>query len=388
MVENVRTIAWTGDALRIIDQTVLPGRLEYLDLRDVDALVSAIQRLAVRGAPALGAAGAYGVVLAMLQGARNGWDDQAVAAAIEQVRAARPTAVNLAVGVDRVAPLVADGLEAVLGEAGAIVAEDVAGNRAMGAHGADWIQTRFAAAETPTTASTTTSTTTPTTGSRPLRVLTHCNAGALATALGVVRELHDRGLVEMVYVDETRPLLQGARLTAWELGRAGIPHRVQVDGAAASTICRGLVDVAIIGADRIAANGDTANKIGSLGVALACADAGIPFVVAAPWSTVDLTLASGADIPIEQRAEDEVLVLAGTRTSPADSRGFNPAFDVTPARLVTALVTETAVLEVSAGKTPGALAAALSTGGSTGGSTARSASGSVGGSTTAPTVAG
>jgi methylthioribose-1-phosphate isomerase len=346
--ESIRTIAWTGEALRIIDQTALPGRLEYLELRDVDALVSAIRRLAVRGAPALGAAGAYGVALVMLQGAREGWDQAAVAAAVERVRTARPTAVNLAVGVDRVAPLMAEGVVAVRAEADAIVAEDVAGNRAMGVHGADWIQARLLSGARPPGAGSSGA------ESRGLRVLTHCNAGALATtqwgtALGVVRELHARGLIEMAYVNETRPLLQGARLTAWELDLLGIPHRVQVDGAAASTICRGLVDVAIIGADRIAANGDTANKIGSLAVALACADAGVPFVVAAPWTTVDLTIPSGADIPIEQRAEDEVVCWEGARLSPAGSRGYNPAFDVTPARLVTALVTETAVLEVSAG---------------------------------------
>jgi len=355
MAGNERTIAWTGDALRIIDQTALPGRLEYLDLRDVGELVCAIQGLAVRGAPALGAAGAYGVALAMCQGARQGWDEHAVAAAVDQVRTARPTAVNLAAAVDRVVPLMAAGVAAVVAEADAIAAEDVAANRAMGARGADWLQTRLLTS----TASSPSSSPAPA-GVEPrrrLRLLTHCNAGALATtewgtALGVVRELHSRGLVEVVYINETRPLLQGARLTAWELARAGIPHRVQVDGAAASTICRGLVDVAIIGADRIAANGDTANKIGSLGIALACADAGIPFVVAAPWTTIDLALRSGAEIPIEQRAEDEVLGWAGTRTSPEGSRGFNPAFDVTPARLVTALVTETAVFEVSAGRTP------------------------------------
>ncbi|HZB28996.1 MAG TPA: s-methyl-5-thioribose-1-phosphate isomerase [Streptosporangiaceae bacterium] len=382
MVGNVRTIAWTGDALRIVDQTALPGRLAYLDLRDVGELVAAIQGLAVRGAPALGAAGAYGVAMAMLQGAREGWDERAVTTAIDQVRTARPTAVNLAAAVDRVAGLMAAGVAAVVAEADAIVAEDVAANHAMGARGADWLQARLltsaasspaptASASAPVAAQGAAPAQVPApvpaslagAGTRPgLRLLTHCNTGTLATtdwgtALGVIRELHARGLVEMVYVDETRPLLQGARLTAWELARAGIPHRVQVDGAAASTICRGLVDAAIIGADRIAANGDTANKIGSLGVALACADAGIPFLVAAPWTTVDLSLRSGGEIPIEQRAEDEVLGWAGTRTSPEDSRGFNPAFDITPARLVTALVTETAVLEVSAGRTPAAVAA-------------------------------
>jgi methylthioribose-1-phosphate isomerase len=393
MAGNVRTIAWTGDALRIIDQTALPGRLEYLDLRDVGELVAAIKGLSVRGAPALGAAGAYGVALAMLQGAREGWDERAVASAIDQVRTARPTAVNLAVAVERVAALMADGVAAVVAEADAIVAEDVTAGRAMGARGADWLGARLltSAASSPGPASAASASvaaraaaqaaaqTAPQVGTqaeaspagaeprRGLRLLTHCNAGALATtewgtALGVIRELHARGMVEMVYVNETRPLLQGARLTAWELARAGIPHRVQVDGAAASTICRGLVDAAIIGADRIAANGDTANKIGSLGVALACADAGIPFIVVAPWTTIDLSLRSGAEIPIEQRAEEEVLGWAGTRTSPEDSGGFNPAFDVTPARLVTALVTETAVLEVSAGRTPADAAATAAAG--------------------------
>jgi methylthioribose-1-phosphate isomerase len=345
---NVQAVAWAGDALRIVDQTALPDRLEFLDLRDVDDVVAAIQRLAVRGAPALGAAGAYGVAVALLQGGREGWSDAAVDAAIARIRTARPTAVNLAAGVDRVAPLAVKGVKAVLAEADSLLAEDERGNRAMGAYGADWICARLAMAERA--------------GGRPLRVLTHCNTGALATTgwgtgLGVVRELHARGLIEMVYVDETRPLLQGTRLTAWELAQDGVPHRVQVDGAAAGTICGGLADVAIIGADRIAANGDVANKVGSLGVALACADADIPFVVAAPWTTIDLTVPSGADIHIEERAEDEVLRWGEAVISPAESHGFNPAFDVTPARLVTALVTEVGVLEIAAGQTPAASAA-------------------------------
>src|SRR5262245_7103675 len=185
---DVQAVAWTGDALRIVDQTVLPGRLEFLDLRDVDGLVAAIQRLAVRGAPALGAVGAYGVAVAMLQGARDGWDDRALAAAIARIRAARPTAVNLAAGVDRVAALTVGGVKAVLAEADSVLAEDEAGNHAMGAHGADWLCARLASSERGP--------------DRPLRILTHCNTGALATtgwgtALGVVRELHARGLIEM-----------------------------------------------------------------------------------------------------------------------------------------------------------------------------------------------
>ncbi|WP_121437914.1 S-methyl-5-thioribose-1-phosphate isomerase [Actinomadura pelletieri] len=337
MSDDARTIEWTVDGLRLLDQTVLPHRVEYLTVQDVDALVDAIRRLVVRGAPALGVAGGFGVAIAVRQAARDGWDDARRDAAIARVRAARPTAVNLAAGVDRVLPFVAAGEDAVVAEAQAILDEDVRGNHAIGAFGADWILDRV--------------------GDRPLRVLTHCNAGALATAgwgtaLGVVRELHGRGRVELVYADETRPLLQGARLTAWELDRAGIPCVVQTDAAAPSTILRGLVDVAVIGADRVAANGDTANKIGSVGVALACATAGIPLVVAAPWSTVDLSVPDGNGVPIEERPAEEVLTWSGARTAPAGVRGFNPAFDVTPARLVTALVTETGVLEVSAGTTP------------------------------------
>jgi methylthioribose-1-phosphate isomerase len=331
-------VSWTGDALRLIDQTVLPGRLEYLEVREVDVLVDAIRRLVVRGAPALGVTGAYGVAVAMLQAEREGWDRAALEAAVDRIRTARPTAVNLAGGVDRVRPLVDAGFAAVTAEAERVLREDVAANRAIGVHGADWIAARVSR--------------------RPLRVLTHCNAGSLATAgwgtaLGVVRELHARGLLEMVYADETRPLLQGSRLTAWELAHDGIPHRVQADAAAASTILRGLVDVAVVGADRIAVNGDVANKIGTVGVALACADAGIPFVVAAPWGTVDPDTATGEGIPIELRDGGEVLEWEGTRTAPAGSPGFNPAFDVTPARLVAALVTETGVLEPARGRTPG-----------------------------------
>jgi methylthioribose-1-phosphate isomerase len=336
--EPLRPIEWSGSSIRVIDQTVLPGQLVFVSLERVDEIVDAIVRLAVRGAPQLGAVGALGVVVAMDQGAREGWSPEQLDAAVLAIRDARPTAVNLAWGVDRVHPLMAQGRDAVLAAALEIVAQDSEVNHAIGRHGADWIQARVPGR---------------------VRVLTHCNTGALATtdwgtALGIIRELYVRGALEIVYADETRPLLQGARLTAWELAQAGIPHFVQADGAAASTILRGLVDVAIIGADRIAANGDTANKIGSLGVALACADKGIPFMVAAPESTVDVATASGDDIHIEMRSGDEVTTFAGVRVAPEASPGFNPAFDVTPARLITALVTEDGVLAVSAGQSPGA----------------------------------
>jgi methylthioribose-1-phosphate isomerase len=321
-------------AVRLLDQTQLPGTTTDRVLDTTDGLVTAIAELAVRGAPALGVAGALGVVLAMDEGEREGWDDSRVQAAVDRVRHARPTAVNLAWGVDQVRPLMDRGRDAVLVAARRVATDDEAANRELSRLGADWLLARV---------------------DRPrLRVLTHCNTGSLATsawgtALGVIRELHARDRLELVYVDETRPLLQGSRLTAFELAAEGIPHRVQADGAAASTILRGLVDLAVVGADRITANGDAANKIGTLGVALACRDADIPFMVAAPWSTVDLSMADGSHIEIEERPGEEVTVLGGVRLAPEGSPGFNPAFDVTPARLVDAVATERGVAEPRTG---------------------------------------
>ncbi len=328
-------------AVRLLDQTLLPLDTRFRIIEHTDDLVAAISELAVRGAPALGVAGALGVVLAMDEGAREGWDDVTVQAAVDRVRHARPTAVNLAWGVDEVRPLMASGRAVVLDAARRVAREDEAANRELSRLGADWLLERI---------------------ERPrLRVITHCNAGFLATsawgtALGVVRELHARDRIELVYADETRPLLQGARLTAFELAAEGIPHVVQTDSAAASTILRGLVDFAVVGADRIAANGDTANKVGTLGVALACRDAGIPFLVAAPWSTVDLSMPDGSGIEIEQRPGTEVTQWAGARMVPEGTTGFNPAFDVTPARLVDAVTTERGVAEPRTGRSPGDLA--------------------------------
>ena len=346
---SLHAIVWDdtsgGDgrgAVRLLDQTLLPGTTQYRVVDTTAALVTAIRELAVRGAPALGVAGAMGVVLAMDEGEREGWDEAGVEAAVERVRSARPTAVNLAWGVDRVRPLMVRGRDAVLAAAREVATEDEAANRELSRLGADWLLARI---------------------DRPrLRVITHCNTGSLATAgwgtaLGVVRELHERGRLEFVYADETRPLLQGARLTAYELAADGIPHAVQVDGAAASTILRGLVDCALVGSDRVAANGDVANKVGTLGVALACREAGIPFMVAAPWSTVDVSTPDGAAIEIEERPGEEVTAYGGVRTAPADSPGFNPAFDVTPARFVDAVATERGVLEPATGRTPAGLVA-------------------------------
>jgi methylthioribose-1-phosphate isomerase len=329
----VRAIDWLdipAPAIRLIDQTLLPDIERYVDVTTVDVLVEAIGGLVVRGAPALGSAGALGVALAMVQAVDESWDPARLEKEIDRIRDARPTAVNLAWGVNQVRGSMPAGAAEVLRLALLVLAEDEAANQELSRRGADWVLAHV--------------------DNRQVRVITHCNTGALATsgwgtAYGIIHELHDRGRLGLVYADETRPLLQGARLTSWELLQDGIEHVVQADGAAASTILRGLVDVAIIGADRIAANGDTANKVGSVGLALACQRAGIPFVVAAPSSTVDLSIARGEDIVIEERSEDEVLGFAGRRTTPAGARGFNPAFDVTPHDLISAVVTEQGVAE-------------------------------------------
>ncbi|MBC7299155.1 MAG: S-methyl-5-thioribose-1-phosphate isomerase, partial [Demequina sp.] len=260
---------------------------------------------------------------------------------VQRIRDARPTAINLAWGVDQVRGAMPHGVSEVLRLAHELVAEDTEANRTLSRVGADWILKR--------------------TGLDHVRVITHCNTGALATtawgtAYGIIHELHDRGNLGLVYADETRPLLQGARLTSWELQQDGIAHVVQADGAASSTILRGLVDVAIIGADRITANGDAANKIGSVALALACARAGIPFIVAAPSSTVDLSTKRGEDIVIEERPSDEVVNFNGHRSAPEGVMGFNPAFDVTPHDLITAIVTERGVVEPAAHPDPELLA--------------------------------
>ncbi|MEV6623349.1 S-methyl-5-thioribose-1-phosphate isomerase [Amycolatopsis sp. NPDC051106] len=313
-----RTIDWAGDAVVVIDQTALPAEYRLLHLRTVGELVDAIKRLAVRGAPALGAAGALGVALA----ART---SENVEADAELIATARPTAVNLAWGVRRAMAKLHQGADAVLDEALALLAEDEELNKAASEHAAEVVLAECAR--------------------RPLRLLSHCNAGRLATvgwgsALGVVWHLHARGLVEEVLVDETRPLLQGARLTAWELAQENVPYRVQPDGAAAAAMARGMVDCVLVGADRIAANGDVANKIGTYGLAIAAKHHGVPFVVVAPSSTVDKTLASGAGIAIEERDARELTEYAGVAITPPDAQVFNPAFDVTPHELVTAVVTE------------------------------------------------
>jgi S-methyl-5-thioribose-1-phosphate isomerase len=330
----VRTIDWRDGRVVIVDQTLLPAELRTLELTSVDDLVNAIARLAIRGAPALGAAGALGVVLAVDQADREGWDDGRLADELARVRAARPTAVNLSWGIDRAAARLAQGRQAALQEALAVLDGDVTANRSIGERGADLLVELLAGKSAATQA---------------FRLHTHCNTGSLATvdlgtALGVVRVLHQRRRLGRVYVDETRPLLQGSRLTAWELDRLGIDYRVVVDGAGATVIARGLVDAVVVGADRVAANGDVVNKVGTYPLALACARAGVPFVVAAPESTIDEATPTGSDVEIETRADAEVLEWSGVRVAPAGARALNLAFDVTPADLVTAIVTEVRVI--------------------------------------------
>jgi methylthioribose-1-phosphate isomerase len=296
-----------------VDQRLLPHELKRVEATSVAGVVDAIATLAVRGAPCIGIFGAYGVALARELCTTA---DDFVAAA-HAIREARPTAVNLAWAVDRT---VKAGAGNELAEARAIHEEQKAVDTAIARFGAELIAPGDA-------------------------VLTHCNTGPLATAgfgtaLGVIIAAHAAGKRVHAYVDETRPLLQGARLTTFELAQAGVPYTLIVDGAAAATMRAKNVHAVFVGADRIATNGDTANKIGTYGVAIAAAHHGIPFYVAAPRSTIDFSLASGEDIVIEERAADEVRGFGDKRAAPEDARAYNPAFDVTPGRLIAGIVTE------------------------------------------------
>ena len=332
-MDVIEPVRWSHDGagVRILDQRELPAREVHRDLRTVDDVFHAIHSLAVRGAPAIGIAAAMGATLAIdprttdLATAR-----EELARACERLGSARPTAVNLRWALDRMrraarahASSVDSLREALRAEAGGILDEDRAMCRAIGVHGAPLIPDGA-------------------------RIITHCNAGALATggigtALAAIYVAVEQGKHVEVFADETRPLLQGSRLTAWELTRAGIPTTVLVDGAAASLMQRGDIDLCIVGADRIARNGDAANKIGTLGLAIAAKHHGIPFYVAAPSSTFDPSIGTGADIPIEQRSADEVRCGFGQPTAPADASIYNPAFDVTPAVLISAIVSDRAV---------------------------------------------
>jgi len=321
----MRTVELRKDGVYLIDQTLLPTRLKFIRCRTVEDVARAIEQMKVRGAPAIGVAGAMGIALAAIRS--RGRSRTEILAdlekAAERLRRTRPTAVSLFSAVERVLTACREAenvREAAVREANRIAEEDVERNRRIGENGEKLIPD----------------------GST---VLTHCNAGALATvdygtALGVIRACVERGKRVSVIATETRPLLQGARLTAWELRKEGIPVRVIVDSAAGYAMARGEVDVVIVGADRIAANGDTANKVGTYTISVLAKENGIPFYVAAPSDTFDFRIRSGKEIPIEERSPDEIARFGHLRILPDGVEAWNPAFDVTPAKNITAFITE------------------------------------------------
>lgn len=318
--DRIRAVQWNGDHLRLLDQRRLPMEECWIDCRDAEQVTQAIRDLAVRGAPAIGIAAAWGVAMAAQQGA-------ALESALAMLRAARPTAVNLMWALDRMKKRIAAGADAdaLVREAQAIQGEDLAANRHMGELGASLIA--------------------PGSG-----VITHCNTGSLATAgygtaLGVIRAGVAAGRIDRVYAGETRPWQQGARLTMWELVRDGIPAQLIADSAAAHLMKSGAVQWVIVGADRIAANGDTANKIGTYQLAIAAKYHGVKFMVVAPSSTVDMATGTGEEIEIELRDPAELLSTAGQRTVIEGAQAWNPVFDVAPAELIDAIVTERGVIE-------------------------------------------
>jgi methylthioribose-1-phosphate isomerase len=327
------TIRWEGDAVVLIDQRVLPTEETYLHCRDARSVAEAIKDMVVRGAPAIGVTAAMGIALGMKQSGAS--DTAGARKAMEELTnlmaSTRPTAVNLFWAIERMKKrfeeLVSDGVEAIAAglerEAQAICVEDIEINRKMGAHGASLIPDGA-------------------------RILTHCNAGALATAgygtaLGVIRACVEAGKKIEVFADETRPFLQGARLTTWELLKDEIPVTLITDNMSGHFMARGRIDVVVLGSDRIAANGDVVNKIGTYSVAVLAKEHRIPFYAVAPTSTFDLSMASGRDIPIEERNEAEVTHVQGVRIAPEGVRVENPAFDVTPNRFVSAIVCENGV---------------------------------------------
>lgn len=327
---TVQAIRWDDDKLQLLDQRILPQKTVYLAYDDVNVVAEAIRDMVVRGAPAIGITAAYGIVLA----ARARFAESAsdwktlIEADLQTLAQSRPTAVNLFWAIEHMRELIAmvsgDPETVLLAEAKKIHEEDIAACRRMGELGAALIE-------------------------KPCAILTHCNAGALATggygtALGVVRAGFASGKITHVYADETRPWMQGARLTAWEMVQENIPVTLQAEGAAAHLMKQGKIDWVIVGSDRIAANGDVANKIGTYGLAVLARHHGVKFMVAAPASTVDMNIIHGDDIPIEQRAPEEVLSLAGQSIAAAGAGAWNPAFDVTPAALVDAIVTERGVV--------------------------------------------
>jgi methylthioribose-1-phosphate isomerase len=324
------SLKWMGDHLVMIDQRILPGEVKYLDYTDYKAVAEAIQIMVVRGAPAIGAAAAYGMALAALS-VKSGSVEQTVSVLEEAGRvliAARPTAVNLPWAVKRILARVHQSSvtnrealqQLVVDEAEAIFREDLAANIQIGLNGLAVVPQNATA-------------------------IHHCNTGALATtgygtALGVIRTAHEHGKNIFAYVDETRPRLQGARLTSWELKNLGVPHKIIVDGAAAHVMRTKGVDLCLVGCDRVAANGDTANKIGTFHLSLAAYAMGVRFYIVGPTSTIDLDIPDGDHIPVEERGADEVTHVEGNAIAPAGVEVFNPAFDVTPNRYITGIITE------------------------------------------------
>ena len=328
---GVQAIRWDTDKLLLLDQRILPDKEEYISYVDVNAVADAIRNMVVRGAPAIGITAAYGVVLAArarFNASLSDWKQQ-IESDLETLSLSRPTAVNLFWAIERMRRVINDISNempepVLLAEAKRIHEEDIQACHRMGELGAALIE-------------------------KPCAILTHCNAGALATggfgtALGVVRAGYSAGKIHHVYADETRPWMQGARLTAWEMVQEKIPVTLQAEGAAGHLMKQGKIDWVIVGSDRIAANGDVANKIGTYNLAVLARHHGVKFMVVAPTTTVDMNIASGDDIPIEQRSADEVLSLAGNRIAAAGAEAWNPAFDVTPAELVDAIVTEKGVV--------------------------------------------
>jgi methylthioribose-1-phosphate isomerase len=327
-MSEISPIRWKGSCLELLDQRRLPQEEFWLRLDDVHAVAQAITDMVVRGAPAIGVTAAYGAVLAARHHQQTSADDWRTGfdQDMKMLAAARPTAINLRWAIERMTQLVEQGATLADLESAAIriQEEDIAACKAMGDYGAALVDSRTS-------------------------VITHCNAGALATAgygtaLGVIRSLNQQGKLEMTYADETRPWLQGARLTAWELSQDGIPVTLISDSAASYLMKNRHIGWIVVGSDRIAANGDVANKIGTYQLAIAARHHGVRFMVAAPTSTIDMSVATGDEIPIEERSPDEVLSISGKRIA-ADVPGWNPAFDVTPASLVDVIVTEKGVIE-------------------------------------------
>jgi methylthioribose-1-phosphate isomerase len=330
----IKTISWKNNSVILIDQKVLPVTERYVTCRSYREIISAIKDLTVRGAPAIGVAAAMGAALGALQLSMLPPEKfrRKFIAICDEIARARPTARNLFWALERMKKRLDEAMQTsqnnlvkeLVDEAKNIYAEDIETNRQMGKHG----RMLMAGGD---------------------NILTHCNAGALATAgygtaLGVIRAAHEQGKKLHVYVDETRPVLQGARLTAWELKKEKIPFTLITDNVAGFLMRQGKIDKIIVGADRIAANGDTANKIGTYSLAVLATVHHIPFYVAAPLSTIDVSLKTGAAIPIEERKSEEVICLRGVRSAPKDIKVYNPAFDITPAEYITAIITEKGII--------------------------------------------